>query len=70
MKDQVSVDMGAGESETARIVCMPELEYQRLRRLDENRKQLIENYKKCLNGKFGNDYAKKIALLESLDKTN
>jgi hypothetical protein len=43
-------------------------EYERLMRLDENRKRLIEEYKNCLTGKFGNDYAQKLALLESLDK--
>lgn len=42
MKKKVGVDMSVGESETVEGVYMRKEEYERLRRLDENVKSLIE----------------------------
>lgn len=42
--------------------------FNRLKRLDENVKKKIADYKKCVDGVFGDDYLSKIELLESLDK--
>ena len=43
-------------------------EHERLKRLDENVKNRIAAYNKCVNGVFGKDYLSKIELLESLYK--
>lgn len=77
MREQVSVDdvlviIGSMRHrcnyDSADVISNLLGEYERLKRLDENRRKLIENYKECVNGKFGQDYKSKIELLESLDK--